>query len=126
MKLSEKQKDKWEKTLKELELMGADDVIEEHVQGDLWTFMSQVRGNYFFTKEKFIFAGGFGLDNFSVAYGDISGMKTCNVGGLIPIIPTGIKISFLDSNGKLVSKKCSVMKRKDWIAYLAERGAKEE
>ncbi len=125
MKLAQSKKEQWEKTLKELELMGEDDVIEEHTQGDLWTFMSQSRGNYFFTKEKFIFAGGFGLDNFSVAYGDISGLKTCNVGGLIPIIPTGIKVSFMDSKGKLVTKKCSVMKRKEWVAYLVERGAKE-
>ena len=125
MKLSEKKKQEWEKTLRELELMGTDDVIEEHTQGDLWTFMSQTRGNYFFTKEKFIFVSGFGVETFSVAYGDISGMKTCNVGGLIPIIPTGIKVSFMDEKGKLVTKKCSVMKRKDWIAYLVERGAKE-
>ena len=125
MKLSEKKKQEWEKTLRELNLMGADDVIEEHTQGDLWTFMSQTRGNYFFTKEKFIFVSGFGVETFSVAYGDISGMKTCNVGGLIPIIPTGIKVSFMDEKGKLVTKKCSVMKRKDWIAYLVERGAKE-
>lgn len=125
MKLAQSKKEKWEQTLKELELIAADDVIEEHTQGDLWTFMSQTRGNYFFTKEKFIFVGGFGLENFSVAYGDISGLKTCNVGGLIPIIPTGIKVSFMNSEGKLVTKKCSVMKRKEWIAYLVERGAKE-
>lgn len=125
MKLAQSKKEKWEETLKELELISADDVIEEHTQGDLWTFMSQTRGNYFFTKEKFIFVSGFGLENFSVAYGDISGLKTCNVGGLIPIIPTGIKVSFMNSEGKLVTKKCSVMKRKEWIAYLVERGAKE-
>ena len=125
MKLAPSKKEKWEQTLKELELITADDVIEEHTQGDLWTFMSQTRGNYFFTKEKFIFVSGFGLENFSVAYGDISGMKTCNVGGLIPIIPTGIKVSFMNSEGKMVTKKCSVMKRKEWIAYLVERGAKE-
>lgn len=125
MKLAQSKKEKWEQTLKELELIAADDVIEEHTQGDLWTFMSQTRGNYFFTKEKFIFVSGFGLENFSVAYGDISGLKTCNVGGLIPIIPTGIKVSFMDSQGKMVTKKCSVMKRKEWIAYLVERGAKE-
>lgn len=41
MKLAQSKKEQWEKTLKELELMGADDVIEEHTQGDLWTFMSQ-------------------------------------------------------------------------------------
>ena len=125
MKLAPSKKEKWEQTLKELELITADDVIEEHTQGDLWTFMSQTRGNYFFTKEKFIFVSGFGLENFSVAYGDITGMKTCNVGGLIPIIPTGIKVSFMNNEGKMVTKKCSVMKRKQWIAYLVERGAKE-
>lgn len=125
MKLSEKQRLNWEKTLKESSLMDENDVIEEHTAGDLWTFFSQTRGNYFFTKEKFIFISGFGVETFSVAYGDISGMKTCNVGGLIPIIPTGIKVSFMDEKGKLVTKKCSVMKRKDWIAYLVERGAKE-
>lgn len=125
MKLAQSKKEKWEQTLRELELISADDVIEEHTQGDLWTFMSQTRGNYFFTKEKFIFVSGFGLENFAVAYGDISGLKTCNVGGLIPIIPTGIKVSFMNSEGKMVTKKCSVMKRKEWIAYLVERGAKE-
>lgn len=125
MKLAQSKKEKWEETLKELELISAEDVIEEHTQGDLWTFMSQTRGNYFFTKEKFIFVSGFGLENFAVAYGDISGLKTCNVGGLIPIIPTGIKVSFMNSEGKMVTKKCSVMKRKEWIAYLVERGAKE-
>lgn len=125
MKLAQSKKEKWEQTLRELELISADDVIEEHTQGDLWTFMSQTRGNYFFTKEKFIFVSGFGLENFAVAYGDISGLKTCNVGGLIPIIPTGIKVSFMNSEGKMVTQKCSVMKRKEWIAYLVERGAKE-
>lgn len=125
MKLSNDKKAEWEKTLKEVELINADDMIEEHVQGDLWSFMSQTRGNFFFTKEKFVFVSGFGVHNFSVAYENITGMKTCNVGGLIPLIPTGIKVSFIDSEGKNVTKKCSVMKRKNWMAYLAERGAKE-
>jgi len=125
MKLSQSKKEEWEKTLKEVNLMDAEDVIEEHTQGDLWAFWTQTRGNYFFTKEKFIFISGFGMESFSVAYGDISGLKTCNVGGLIPVIPTGIKVSFMNDQGKLVTKKCSVMKRKEWIAYLVERGAKE-
>lgn len=125
MKLSDKKKAEWEKTIRELNLMNEDDVIEEHVQGDLWTFMSQTRGNFFFTRKKFIFISGFGLESFSVDYGNISGLKTCNVGGLIPLIPTGIKVSFINEDGKAVTKKCSVMKRKEWIAYLVERGAKE-
>ena len=45
MKLAQSKKEKWEQTLKELKLIDADDVIEEHTQGDLWTFASQVRGN---------------------------------------------------------------------------------
>lgn len=125
MKLSNDKKVEWEKTLKELELINADDVIEEHVQGDLWSFMTKTSGNYFFTREKFVFISAFGVHSFSVAYGNITSMKTCNVGGFIPVMPTGIKVSFIDGEGKSVNKKCSVMKRKNWMAYLVERGAKE-
>ena len=62
-----------------------------------------------------------GLTNFSVPYKNIKELKLCNIGGLIPIIPTGIKVTYTDENGKNVKKKCSVMKRKDWLAYLQEK-----
>lgn len=120
MKLDAAAAAKWEASLKEAEYMGADDHIIEHTKGDLWEFMSQTRGNFFFTNEKFIFAGGLlGASNFAVKYSDIKELKLVNVGGLIPIIPTGIMVICQNpENGKLVKHKCSVMKRKEWIEYL--------
>ena len=122
MKLTEKKKEEWEKSLRDTALIGPIDTIQEHTQGDLWEFGSQTRGNYFFSTEKFVFVGGLGgLTNFSVPYKNIKELKLCNIGGLIPIIPTGIKVTYTDENGKNVKKKCSVMKRKDWLAYLQEK-----
>ncbi len=48
-------------------------------------------------------------------------LKLCNVGGLIPIMPTGILVTYTDENGKSVKKKCSVLKRKDWLAFLRDK-----
>ena len=123
MKLKPDAVAKWEKTLRELEYMGENDHIVEHVKGDLWEFASQTRGNFFFTNEKFIFVGGIaGLSNFAVKYSDIKELKFVNVGGLIPIIPTGILVAAQDAeSGKIKKHKCSVLKRKDWAAYLRER-----
>ena len=121
MKLTEQKKKEWEDTLKEIELMPAADSIQEHTQGDLWEFLAQTRGNYFFTETRFIFTGGLlGAYNFSIPYNAITELKLCNVGTL-PIIPTGIKVTYTDENGKVCKKKCSVLKRKEWLAYLTER-----
>ena len=93
MKLKPDAVAKWESTLRELEYISDDDHIIEHTQGDRWEMMSQTRGNFFFTNEKFIFVGGLtGISNFVVKYSDIKEMKTVNVGGLIPVIPTGIRV----------------------------------
>ena len=123
MKLKPDAVAKWEKSLKEAGYMDADDHIIEHTKGDLWTMMSQTRGNYFFTNEKFIFAGGLlGASNFAVKYSDIKEMKFVNVGGLIPIIPTGIMVTCQNpENGKTEKHKCSVMKRKEWREYLRQK-----
>lgn len=123
MKLTPKDVEKWETTLREAELIGDDDHIIEHTKGDFWEMMSQSRGNFFFTNEKFVFVGGLlGADSFAIKYSDIKELKPVNVGGLIPIIPTGIKVMFQNpENGKIMKKKCSVMKRKEWIAYLQEK-----
>ena len=120
MKLNANDAAKWEKSLREAELMSEDDHIIEHTKGDLWEMMSQTRGNFFFTNEKFIFAGGLlGASNFAVKYSEIKELKLVNVGGLIPVIPTGIMVICENpENGKTVKHKCSVMKRKEWIEYL--------
>lgn len=122
MSLTDQKKAEWEATLKELELISGDDAILEHTQGDLWEFLGQTRGNYFFTNSKFIFVGGLmGSTNFSIPYSNITELKLCNVGGFLPIMPTGIKVTYTDEGGKTRSKKCSVLKRKDWLAYLTEK-----
>ena len=120
MKMNANEAAKWEKSLKESEYMSEDDHIIEHTQGDLWEMMSQTRGNFFFTNEKFIFAGGLmGASNFAVKYSDIKELKLVNVGGVIPVIPTGIMVICQNpETGKTVKHKCSVMKRKEWIEYL--------
>ena len=122
MDLSESKKNEWESNLKEIELMSADETIEEHTKGDFWELLSQTRGQYFFTNEKFIFVGGIlGVDNFAIPYSSIKSLKLCNVGGIIPIVPTGIKVTYMNEKGKLRTKKCSVPKRKEWLAYLSEK-----
>lgn len=122
MNLKEKKKIEIEASLKEAELIAADDFIVENTKGDLWSFLSQVRGNYYFTNSNLVFIGGLaGIDSFSIPYSSITDLKTCNVGGIIPIIPTGIKVTYTDKDGKICKKKCSVMKRKEWIAFLSER-----
>lgn len=120
MKLNADAIAKCEASLKEAEYMGADDHIVEHTKGDVWEMMSQTRGNFYFTNEKLIFIGGLlGASNFAVKYSDIKELKLVNVGGLIPIIPTGIMVICQNpENGKTVKHKCSVMKRKEWIEYL--------
>lgn len=113
MNLSEQKKQEWEKTLRELQLMEENDVIEEHTAGDYWWLISQTRGNFFFTKEKFIFVSGFGLDNFAVKYTDIKEIKKCMI---TLFLPTGILVTAdnqeicLFHNGA-VEKMCWLMKR---------------
>lgn len=119
MALKEQKKAEWEKTLRELELMDENDCIENHTAGDYWTFASQKRGNYFFTKEKFIFVSGFGLESFSIKYTDIKDIKTCMINFFIP---TGMLVTADNQeNGKTKKYKCSVLKRKQWISYLGEK-----
>lgn len=117
MALKEEKKAEWEKTLRELKLMDEQDGIEEHVKGDWWSLGSQARGNFFFTKEKFIFVSGFGMNNFSVPYTDIKEIKKTMINFFIP---TGIMVTAYDKeSGKNKKYKCSVMKRKDWMAFLS-------
>ncbi len=121
MKLTDQKKATWEKTLRDSGLIGLIDTIQEHTKGDLWEF-GQIRGDFFFTTEKFVYVSG-GLiakATFSIPYNKITGLKLCNVGN-IPLLPTGIRVTYTDENGKTVKKRCSVLKRKQWLAYLQEK-----
>ena len=114
MKLKPDAVAKWESSLREK------GYIIEHTKGDLWDMMSQISGNFFFTNEKFIFVAAFlGTGSFSLKYSDIKELKFVNVGGIIPIIPTGLMVIAQDpESGKNKKYKCSVMKRKEWNEYL--------
>lgn len=123
MALSEKKKLEWEKTLRELGLMTETDTIEENVSGDYWEKVlltkSQIRGNFFFTKEKFIFVSAFGMNNLSFLYSEIKDLKKCMIS---VFIPTGIKITAFDKeSGKEKDYTISVLKRAQRIAQLSEK-----
>lgn len=122
MGYTDQKKREFEASFREGGLISANDTIQDSTKGDLWDFGSQIRGTYFFTAERLVFIGGLGGSaNFSAPYNKITELKLCNVGGLIPIIPTGIRVVYTDENGKSVKRKCSVMKRKDWLAFLSEK-----
>ena len=119
MKLKPNEVAKWEESLRKAEYMSDEDHIIENVQGDLWEMMSQTRGNFFFTKEKFIFVGGLGLNSFAINYSDIKGIKKSMINFFIP---TGMTVTAFDPEaGKEKKYKCSVMKRTNWIEYLSKR-----
>ena len=121
MKLSDQKKATWESMLRDSGMIGLIDTIQEHTKGDLWD-PGQIPGDFFFTTEKFAYVSGglIGKVAFSIPYNKITGLKLCNV-GIIPFLPTGIKVTYTDENGKTEKKKCSVMKRKQWLAYLQEK-----
>jgi len=123
MNLSEKQKKQWIDTLRESGYMSEEDNLVEHTKGDLWEMgFSKVSGNFLFTDKNFIFVGGLlGSTAFCIAYDKITGIKKCNVGGLIPLIPTGIKITYTNEKGKSAKKVCSVLKRNNWIEFLSKK-----
>ena len=118
MALTEAKKNEWVKTLRELELLGAEESFEEHTAGDYWVFTSQTRGNLFFAHDKMIFISGWGVERIVIPYTNIRAMKKCFIG---PFIPTGIKITALNEKGKEKKYKFSVMKRKHWIEFISEK-----
>lgn len=123
MALTEEKKKEWENTLKELELMNADDEIVDHLAGDYWKKgllgRDQVRGNFFFTKERFIFCGGWGIHNLSILYNDIKELRLCNIS---MIMPTGIEITAMNpEKGKEEKYQISVLKRKEWLEVLKQK-----
>ena len=118
MALTEKKKNEWIETLREVELLGETETFEEHTQGDYWFLNSQTRGNIFFTADRMIFISGWGFEKIVIHYSDIRAMKKCFIG---LFIPTGIKITALNENGKEKNYKLSVMKRNDWINFISQK-----
>ncbi len=116
--LTQKARESWEKSLRDREVWEEGEVVEYHAQGDYWSFMNQSRGNVVFTNQKIVFLG---WSTRIFPYCDIRNVEKCNVGGL-PIMPTGIKLTVFDpTTGKETKHKLSVMKRKEWIKYIAQK-----
>jgi len=76
----------------------ANETVELEMLSDYWTnlggifLISQVRGRYWFTNERIIFAGGFGK-RVEIEYYDIASVKKCCIGPLIRFMPTGILVT---------------------------------
>ena len=96
------------------------EAVEKEFKSDYWEktlcFYSQKRGKYWLTNQRIVFRGGFATI-LEIPYADIESVQLCNVGGLVQIIPTGIKVTL--KSGK--SYKLSVTKRKEILAFIQEK-----
>ena len=119
MALTQDKYDAWMNNLKEFGLLEPEEVIEDYIKGDYWSFSGQTRGQYLFTNKKVVFFSGFGVKVVPIQYSNIRGIKKCMVS---LFIPTGIKVTVFDpEKNKEVSHKLSVMKRANWMNYLSQK-----
>ncbi len=121
MALKEKEKQKWEEALVNLNLMEANDEVEDAVMGNSRSMMSWEQGDFVFTKERFIFSCRSLIPtcNFSIKYSDIRSISKCLANGFFPM---GIKIeAFNPEKNKVETYKCCVSKRDKWIGLLSEK-----
>ena len=84
----------------------ANEVIEKEMASDYWEsflfMLSQKRGRYCFTNQRIVFQGGFATE-IEIPYAEIESIKKCCVGGLIRIMPTGIKVTMKDGKKHYLS-----------------------
>lgn len=76
----------------------ANEVVELEMASDYWSNLfgviqfSQIRGRYWFTNERIIFAGGF-AKKIEIDYYDIASVQKCFIGPIIRFLPTGILVT---------------------------------
>lgn len=121
--------------LREMSLMGPEDHLIEAIGGDYWErFLGmhlQTRGYFYFTTSTIAFVSGMALVTaltnpsgamWSLRYADVKRAQLCNVGPLIRFLPTGILLHYDDKKkGKENSYRISILKRKEWLAFLQEK-----
>ena len=83
------------------------ETIEKEFASDYWTTfgpitVSQKRGKYIITNERIYFRGGF-ITEVEIPFSEIDYIKKCNVGGLIPFMPTGIKVMMKNGEKHILS-----------------------
>ncbi|MEE0265846.1 MAG: PH domain-containing protein [Acutalibacteraceae bacterium] len=97
----------------------ANETVFQEVKADYWETLfgvimtSQVRGSYCFTNQRIVFKGGFATE-VEIEYSDIESISKCNVGGLIPVMPTGIKVVLKDGKKHILS----VLKRGEIMDFI--------
>lgn len=76
----------------------ANETVEWETPSDYWKALfgviqiSQVRGRYWFTNERVIFAGGFAT-KVEIEYSEIASVKKCFIGPIIRFMPFGILVT---------------------------------
>ena len=74
------------------------ETVELEMRSDYWPALfgvlqySQIRGKYWFTNERIIFAGGF-TTRIDIEYYEIASVKKCFIGPIIRFLPTGILVT---------------------------------
>lgn len=74
------------------------ETVELEMASDYWKALfgvvqfSQIRGRYWFTNERVIFAGGFST-KIEIEYDDIASIKKCFIGPIIRFMPFGILVT---------------------------------
>lgn len=101
-----------------MNLMDETDEIEQDVAGDFYRGTKQVRGHYYFTKERVAFVSGWGLEFFGFRYVNIREIKKSNISLFMPF---GVTVTVEDNFGKMRKYKLSLLKRDQWIALLSEK-----
>lgn len=122
MNLLPQKLEEMEKTLRENNLMNAEDSVEEVEKGDYYpSIFNQVRGYYYFTHEKIIFNSGWGTHSFAVKYSDILSIEKSFVG---PFMPFGVTLTVNEGENNSLAKakyKLSLMSRGKWIDYISKK-----
>lgn len=96
------------------------ETLVEKITGDYWQkvilfFYLQKAGSFWLTNQRIIFKGGI-VASLEIELNEIDSISTCSVGGLIPMIPTGIRVLMKD--GKVY--KLSVLSRKKHMEQIQE------
>lgn len=106
-----------ENSLIKANLMEENDTIEKDVAGDYWSFINQIRGHYYFTRERVIFVSGWGVKSFSIKYSDIRAIKKSLIGLFMPF---GVTVT-ADMDGQMKNYKFSLLNRNQWMEFLANK-----
>ncbi|MFR1478962.1 MAG: hypothetical protein ACLSB9_26305 [Hydrogeniiclostridium mannosilyticum] len=76
------------------------------------------KGWAYFTEERLIVITGLLEENIVIPYQKIQALEKCAQG----ITPIGIAVTYENMAGEIVTDKLSMMKREQWMSFMAERG----